>query len=73
MELILEITDVMICMVKWSISIYQKQYFSRLKLFMGGAFMSQVLELAVFCTGATEGCFLLHWDAGCSPLHTLHA
>ena len=40
--------------------ISETQYFSRLRLFMGGAFMSQVLELAVFCTGATEGCFLLH-------------
>ena len=42
--------------------ISETQYFSRLKLFT-------VLELAVFCTGATEGCFLLHWDAGCGPLH----
>ena len=25
-----------------------------------GAFESQVLELVVFYTGATEGCFLLH-------------
>ena len=32
---------------------------------MGGAFMSQVLELATFCPGATKGCFLLHWDVGC--------
>ena len=53
--------------------ISETQYFSRVKLFMGAAFVSQVLELAVFCTGATKGCFLLHWDAGCSPLHTLHA
>ena len=35
--------------------ISETQYFSRVKLFMGAAFVSQVLELAVFCTGVPRG------------------
>ena len=73
--MMLEITDVMIYRygqpAEYISAYISKTY--RLKQFTRVTFCDSGLELVVFCSWATEGCFLLHWDSGCSPPHTLHA